>query len=73
MTHARRVADRLTSLMAVALGLSQQHFARVTDHSTADTLRVNHYRTAPGDAAPLPGQLGMGEHSECARGILNHC
>ena len=57
------MADRLTRLFGIALGLGPGWFAPFTDVST-DVLRVNHYQTAPGDAAILPGQLGMGEHTD---------
>jgi isopenicillin N synthase-like dioxygenase len=60
---ARAVADRIVDLFAPALGLPDGWCAPFTTHST-DTLRVNHYETAPGDAAPLDGQMGMGEHTD---------
>ncbi len=63
MAEARRVADLLTSIFCAALGLDADFFKRITRHST-DTLRVNHYVTAPGDPDPLEGQLGMGEHTD---------
>ena len=63
MAAARGVADRLLALFAVALGMPDGWFAAFTTHST-DTLRVNHYRTAPGDPDPLDQQLGMGEHTD---------
>ncbi len=63
MAEARRVADRLTDLFAVALGLPDGFFAPSFTHST-DTLRVIHYETQPGDPDPLAGQIGMGEHTD---------
>ena len=63
MSAVRGVADRLTDLFAVALGLPDRYFAPFFTHST-DTLRVNHYQTQPGDPVPLEGQLGMGEHTD---------
>lgn len=63
MDAARGVADRLLALFAVALGMPDGWFATFTTHST-DTLRVNHYRTEPGDPDPLDQQLGMGEHTD---------
>jgi isopenicillin N synthase-like dioxygenase len=63
MAEVRRVADVLTGLFAVALGLADEFFAAFTRHST-DTLRVNHYRTSPGDPDPAGQQLGMGEHTD---------
>lgn len=63
MAATRAVADRLTDLFAVALGLPDGFFAPFFTHST-DTLRVNHYETQPGDPDPLEGQIGMGEHTD---------
>jgi isopenicillin N synthase-like dioxygenase len=60
---ARSVAHRLTELFARALDLDPAFFVDKTDHST-DTLRVNHYRRAPGERAPLPGQQRMGAHTD---------
>ena len=62
-TEARRVAHLLTDVFAAALGLPDGWFAPFTDHST-DTLRIVHYRTAPGDPDPLDGQVGMGAHTD---------
>jgi isopenicillin N synthase-like dioxygenase len=61
--EAQRVAEELLTLFAVALGLPSATLTTHTGHST-DTLRVNHYRTAPGDPDPLREQLGMGEHTD---------
>lgn len=61
--EVRRVAHLLTDVFAVALGLPAGWFAPYTDHST-DTLRVNHYATAPGDPEPLERQVGMGAHTD---------
>ncbi len=63
MAEARRVADRLTDLFAVALDLPDGFFRPYFTHST-DTLRVIHYETQPGDPDPLEGQIGMGEHTD---------
>jgi isopenicillin N synthase-like dioxygenase len=63
MADARRVADTLLEAFAVALGMPEGFFHPFTTHST-DTIRVNHYRTAPGDPEPAPGQVGMGEHTD---------
>ncbi len=63
MAAARGVADQLLGLFAAALDLEPGFFAPFTTHST-DTLRVVHYRTAPGDPDPLAGQVGMGEHTD---------
>jgi isopenicillin N synthase-like dioxygenase len=61
--EARRVADTLLDIFAVALGMPPGWFAPFATHST-DTMRVNHYATAPGDPDPLEGQVGMGEHTD---------
>jgi len=63
MAESRRVADTLLDAFAVALGMPEGFFHPFTTHST-DTIRVNHYRTAPGDPEPAPGQVGMGEHTD---------
>lgn len=63
LASARSVADTLMEVFATALGMPDNWFTRFTTHST-DTLRVNHYETQPGDPEPLPGQLGMGEHTD---------
>ena len=63
MDAARRVADVLTDIFAAALGMPARYFGPFTSHST-DTLRVNHYQTAPGDPDPIDRQLGMGEHTD---------
>lgn len=63
MAAARGVADQLLELFAAALDLQPGFFAPFTTHST-DTLRVVHYRTAPGDPDPFDGQVGMGEHTD---------
>jgi isopenicillin N synthase-like dioxygenase len=57
------LARRITSVMAVALGLGATFFDDKTDHST-DTLRVNHYERGAGEPAPLPGQQRMGAHTD---------
>lgn len=61
--EARRVTHVLTDVFALALGLPDGYFGPYTDHST-DTLRIVHYRTAPGDPEPLAGQVGMGAHTD---------
>jgi len=57
------LARRITSVMALALGLDGRSFEDKTDHST-DTLRVNHYERAPGEPDPAPGQQRMGAHTD---------
>jgi isopenicillin N synthase-like dioxygenase len=61
--EARRVAHRLTAVFARALDLDPAFFGDKTDHST-DTLRVNNYERAAGDADPLEGQQRMGAHTD---------
>src|SRR5260370_5533778 len=61
--EARRVAHRLTAAFARALDLDPAFFEDKTDHST-DTLRVNNYERAAGDADPLEGQQRMGAHTD---------
>jgi isopenicillin N synthase-like dioxygenase len=61
--EVRLLAHRLTDLFADALGLPTDFFEDKTDHCT-ETMRVNHYRRAPGDPDPLPGQQRMGAHSD---------
>jgi isopenicillin N synthase-like dioxygenase len=61
--HVESLACRLTQLFVEALKLSPNHFDSYTDHST-DTLRINHYQRGVDDTKPLPGQLGMGPHTD---------
>lgn len=61
--EVRRVADVLTDIFALALGMPPGYFAPFTGHST-DTMRVVNYETAPGDPDPLDGQMGMGAHTD---------
>jgi isopenicillin N synthase-like dioxygenase len=60
---ARRVADRLLDVFALALGLDDGFFRPFVTHST-DTLRTIHYATHPGDPDLLDGQVGMGAHTD---------
>jgi len=57
------LARRITSVMALALGLDVMFFDDKTDHST-ETLRVNHYERRPGDPGPVAGQQRMGAHTD---------
>lgn len=59
---ARRVADRVTAVMAEALHLDAGYFASFTDHST-DVLRCNNY-VQRAHTRPLPGQQRMGAHTD---------
>ncbi len=63
MDASRRLADVLAEIFAVALGEPVDTFTSAMRHST-DTLRVIRYQTQPGDPEPLPGQIGMGEHTD---------
>ncbi len=56
------LAQRLTRIFAVALGMSETFFADKTDHST-NTLRLNNYVHAPGGHTQ-PGQVRMGAHTD---------
>lgn len=61
--EAKRVAQLLTEVFAVALGLPEGFFRDKTDRST-NTLRVVHYERR-GPAAPvLDGQMRMGAHTD---------
>jgi isopenicillin N synthase-like dioxygenase len=62
-TDVAALARRITSVMALALGLDATFFDDKTDHST-DTLRVNHYERGAGEPAPAPGQQRMGAHTD---------
>lgn len=57
------LARRLISIFAVALGLPDDHFLPMCDHAT-ETLRLNNYVRRVGGADLLPGQLGMGAHTD---------
>jgi isopenicillin N synthase-like dioxygenase len=61
--HVEALAHRLTRLFAEALNLPSDYFNTYTNHST-DTLRINHYQRGVDDTNPLPGQLGMGPHTD---------
>ena len=61
--HVRSLAHQLTDLFAVALELPVGFFRTYTNYST-DTLRINHYQRAAAEGDPLPGQFGMGAHTD---------
>jgi isopenicillin N synthase-like dioxygenase len=61
--QARGLAETLTDIFAVALGLFDGFFYPFTDHSI-DVLRINHYQLPDPDVRLAPGQLGMGPHTD---------
>jgi isopenicillin N synthase-like dioxygenase len=60
---AGRVARTMVRIFGTALGGSEDHFQRFTDHSI-DVLRMNNYRLPGPDAELEPDQLGMGAHTD---------
>jgi isopenicillin N synthase-like dioxygenase len=63
LEHAQTLADRLTHLFALALGLDENFFVDKTDHSI-DNLRVNYFERRPGDPDPIEGQQRLGAHTD---------
>jgi isopenicillin N synthase-like dioxygenase len=61
--HAGGVAQTMSRIFAVALGLDENYFTSFGDHSM-DVFRMNNYQMPPGDAIVEPGQLGMGAHTD---------
>jgi isopenicillin N synthase-like dioxygenase len=57
------LAHMLTDVFARALSLPEGWFEPYVDRSTL-TMRVNHYERRSDDAAPEPGQMRMGEHTD---------
>jgi len=62
-TAVGAVARHLTTIFALALGLPEDHFQALTDHSI-DVLRMNNYRMPADDVRLETGQLGMGAHTD---------
>jgi isopenicillin N synthase-like dioxygenase len=60
---AGQLARTMTRIFEVALGLPEFYFAAYQDHSV-DVLRLNHYALAAPDIRLLPGQMGMGAHTD---------
>ncbi|TQS43186.1 isopenicillin N synthase family dioxygenase [Cryptosporangium phraense] len=60
--NAERVVHRITSLMAVALGLDSNYFEAYTDKAV-EAVRINYFEGRPGDTA-LPNQMGIGAHTD---------
>lgn len=61
--QVEEVTHRVTRLLAQALEIEEDFFERCTTHPM-DSLRFNYYCATPEDAAPLPGQFGVGPHTD---------
>jgi isopenicillin N synthase-like dioxygenase len=59
----QELSDWLMEIFALALGLPEGYFAQRCSRSP-DVMRANHYERRPGAAAPQPGQMRMGAHSD---------
>jgi isopenicillin N synthase-like dioxygenase len=57
------LAQRLTRIFAVALGVDEEFFVERCRHPT-ETLRLIRYERAPGSPDPLPEQMRMGAHTD---------
>lgn len=60
---AGNVARTMVKIFGLALGGTEDYFAKDTDHSI-DVLRMNNYRLPSPDVALEPDQLGMGAHTD---------
>jgi isopenicillin N synthase-like dioxygenase len=60
--HATTVVHRITSLMALGLGLDGDHFEPFTDRAV-EALRINYFEGRPGDTA-MANQFGIGPHTD---------
>jgi isopenicillin N synthase-like dioxygenase len=69
MHFTREVADRLTGLFGVALGIGKGWFHKHTTHST-DVLNINHFQTSPGNNDSRPDLPGLGAHTDYGECIL---
>lgn len=56
------LAHRITSLMALGLGLDGDFFEPFTDKAV-EALRINYFEGRPGDTA-MPNQFGVGPHTD---------
>lgn len=63
MAHVRALAQYLLQVFATALRLDVDFFAARADRSP-DVLRAINYERAPGQSAPLPGQMRLGAHTD---------
>jgi isopenicillin N synthase-like dioxygenase len=61
--EVRRATHEVTRLLAEALELDTDFFERTTTHPM-DSLRFNYYFGSPDDPEPLPGQFGVGPHTD---------
>lgn len=61
-TAAGRLAETMTQVFALALGLPTAYFQPFQDHSL-DVLRMNNY-LVPDDVVLAEGQIGMGAHTD---------
>jgi isopenicillin N synthase-like dioxygenase len=58
-----RLAHRLTSIFAVALGMPEDFFEDKTNRSI-NVLRANYYSRQPGEPVPAENQMRMGAHTD---------
>lgn len=64
LAEAERVAVTMVRIFTDALGLPEDHFTALTDHSIG-VLRMNNYALPEGTDVTLDGDLtGMGEHTD---------
>jgi isopenicillin N synthase-like dioxygenase len=61
--HVSEVSDVLLRTMAIALALPEMWFVERCRHAIV-TYRAIHYERAPSMAAPEPGQMRMGAHTD---------
>jgi isopenicillin N synthase-like dioxygenase len=61
--QAQAATHLVTGLLAKALGVEADFFESRTSHPM-DSLRFNFYSATPEDSAPLPGQYGVGPHTD---------
>ncbi|MGW8377570.1 2-oxoglutarate and iron-dependent oxygenase domain-containing protein [Streptomyces sp. ODS28] len=61
--EAKRVAEDLTDVFALSLGLPEDFF-RARCRRSIDVLRMNNYALPPGEHRVDTGQMGMGAHTD---------